>query len=235
MKAVELDPGMAHAHYYLALIYLRRKEDARAIAAMERTVETDPAYTEAYYSLGTLYARTGRVHDGQRMIELFQQLSSSDMEEDHYRRLLYRKNEPLSADKQAASHFNLGLVYLQRGELDRAQRQFQAAIGADPIYAEAIHNIGVVLSLKGRHEEAKVRFLRAVELNPNYALAHKNLGNSYLVHGEYEVAEQSFRRALEVDADLIEAVEGLSTALIQQGRIDEGRAMRATAIARAVQ
>ncbi len=229
IKAIELDPTQAHAHYYLALIYLRRKDEVRAVAAMERTVEADPTYTEAYYSLGTLYARTGRIDDGQRMIELFQRLSRSDMEEDHYWRLLYRKNEPLSADKRAASHFNLGLVYLQRFELDGAYRQFQAAVEASPTYVEAIHNTGVVLSLKGRHKEAKARFLQAVELDSNYALAHKNLGHSYLTNGEYEVAEQSFRRALELDMGMVEALNGLSTALIQQGRIDEGRDMRAAA------
>ncbi len=230
IKAVELDPQQAHAHYYLALIYLRLQEDEKAIASMENTVEADPSYTEAYYSLGTLYARTGRVEDGQRMIELFQDLSSSDMEEDHYRRMLYRKSQPLNAEQQAASHFNLGLVYLKRGDLDKAENQFQAAIAADSTYAEARHNMGVVLSLRGKHLEALEYFRAAVQLSPEYALAHKNLGNSYLVQGEYKLAEGAFRQALVWDGKMAEAMGGLGTALIQQGRIEEGRTARAQAV-----
>lgn len=230
IKAVELDPEQAHAHYYLALIYLRLQDDVKAIASMENTVEADPSYTEAYYSLGTLYARTGRVDDGQRMIELFQELSSADMEEDHYRRLLYRKSEPLPPKQRAASHFNLGLVYLKRGDLDKAENQFTAAIAADSSYAEALHNMGVVLSLRDKHAEALAYFRAAVRQNPRYALAYKNMGNSYLVQGQYSQAEESFRQALTLDGQMVEAMNGLGTALIQQGKIEDGRQAREQAV-----
>ncbi|MFT5088365.1 MAG: protein O-GlcNAc transferase [Planctomycetota bacterium] len=230
LKAVELDPQQAHANYYLALLYLRKQDDEKAIVAMEHTVEADPSYTAAYYSLGTLYARTGRIEDGQRMIDFFQQLSGIDMEEDHYHRQLYRSTQPLLPEQQAAGHFNLGLVYLKRGELDRAQRQFQAALSVDSTYAEAQHNIGVIYALKGKHVEALAHFSSAVSIKPDYALAHKNLGNSYLVQGEYQRAEQSFRSALGLDVEMIEGLNGLGTALIQQGRIEEGRIERDRAV-----
>ena len=79
-KATELDGSVANAHYYLALIYLRREDDQKAIQAMEKTIDSDPYYTEAYYSLGTLYARSGRLSDGEKMIDIFQDLSVSDMD-----------------------------------------------------------------------------------------------------------------------------------------------------------
>ncbi len=229
-QSIDLDPSSAHAHYYLALIYLRRQNDTKAIAAMEQTIEADPSYTEAYYSLGTLYARTGRVDEGQQMIELFQRLSSSDMDEDHYRRLLYRGSRPLAEAERAAGHFNLGLVYLRREQWDGALAQFGAAVTADSTYAEAQHNLGVVFSLKGQHEEALNHFNKAVALKPDYGLAHKNRGNSYLVRGEYALAEAAFRSALVTDDTLAEALHGLGTALIQQGQIEAGRSARQRAV-----
>ena len=231
-QSVMLDSLSAHAHYYLALIYLRRQDDSKAIAAMERTVEADPSYTEAYYSLGTLYARTGREDDGQEMIELFQRLSGSDMDEDHYRRLLYRGSRPLTDAARAAGHFNLGLVYLKRQEWDSALVQFSAAVASDSTYAEAQHNLGVVFSLQGQHEKALAHFIRAVALKPDYGLAHKNRGNSHLVRGEYAEAEGAFRRALAIDNNMTEALNGLGTALIQQGQIEAGKAARQRALAR---
>ena len=231
LKAIELDPGLAHAHYYLALVYLRLQDDPRAMAAMEQTVVVDPGYTSAYYSLGTLYARMDRVAEGARMIELFQQLSSSTMDEDHYRRLLYRQAVPLAANKQAATHFNLGLVYLRRRELAAALEQFEAALALDSTYAEASHNIGVIYSLQEQHAVARPFLLRAVRHKPDYALAFENIGNNSLVLGEYEEAAAAFRRALALDGGMVSALEGLGTALVQQGRVEEGRAARAEAAA----
>jgi len=235
LRATELDPGLAHAHYYLALIYLRKQDDKEAVAAMERTIATDPGYTEAYYSLGTLYARMGKVEEGERMIQLFQQLSNAAMDEDHYRRLLYRRSIPLGATKRAATYFNLGLVYMRRSELKAALEQFQSALDLDSTYAEANHNVGVVYSLEGLHEEAEAYFERAVRWKTDYALAFKNLGNNQLVLGEYQSAVEAFRRAITLDAKMVEALNGLGTALIQQGRVAEGKAARAKAVSLGVQ
>ena len=104
-----------------------------------------------------MHARA-RVAEGARMIELFQQLSSSTMDEDHYRRLLYRQAVPLATDKQAATHFNLGLVYLHRKELAAALEQFEASLTLDSTYAEASHNIGVIYSLQEQHAVARPFF-----------------------------------------------------------------------------
>ena len=231
LKAIELDPSLAHAHYYLALVYLRLQDDPQAMAAMERTIAADPGYTSAYYSLGTLYARTGRVTEGARMIELFQQLSSATMDEDHYRRLLYRQAVPLATDKQAATHFNLGLVYLRRKELAAALEQFEAALALDSTYAEASHNIGVIYSLQEQHAVARPFLLRAVRHKPDYALAFENIGNNSLALGEYAEAVAAFRRALSLDGSMVSALDGLGTALIQQGHVTEGRAVHVEAAA----
>jgi len=229
-QSIELEDAGAHAHYYLALIYLRRQDDEKAITAMERTLAADPSYTEAYYSLGTLYARTGRVAEGEEMVALFQRMSSTDMEEDHYRRLLYRKTQPVTGTERAAGHFNLGLVLLKRNELNGALVQFRKAVEADSTYAEAQHNIGVVLSLQEMHANAMAYFSKAVALDPSYALAYKNLGNSHLVQGNYERAEASFRTALTLDESMVDALSGLATALIQQGKIEDGKAVRNRAL-----
>ena len=231
LQAIELDPGLAHAHYYLALLHLRTQDDERAMAALEQTIAADRGYTAAYYSLGTLYARTGRVAEGERMIEVFQQLSSATMDEDHYRRLLYRQAVPLAADQRAATHFNLGQVYWRSNELAAALEQFEAALALDSTYAEASHNIGVLHSLQGQHASARPFLLGAVRHKPDYALAFENLGNNSLALGEYSEAVAAFRRALALDKGRPSALDGLGTALIQQGRVAEGRAARAEAAA----
>ena len=222
-KATELDGSAANAHYYLALIYLRREDDQKAIQAMEKTIDSDPYYTEAYYSLGTLYARSGRLSDGEKMIDIFQDLSVSDMDEDHYLRMLYRSNNPVSVEQRVAAHYNLGLVYLGRDNWADAELHFRLAYELDETYAEAVHNLGVVSSRNGLHDKAIEYYDLAISLQPTYALAYKNLGLSRLSQGLYEQAEYALRRAISLDSSLTTAVvDGLSTALIQQGKVQEG-------------
>ncbi|MEE3234779.1 MAG: tetratricopeptide repeat protein [Candidatus Latescibacterota bacterium] len=221
-RAIEIDDSYANAHYYLALIFLRREDDARAIESMEKTIDSNPYYTEAYYSLGTLYARTGRLSDGEKMIGIFQKMSLSDMDEDHYLRLLHRSTDQISLEERVAAHYNLGLVYLRRDDLVAAQSHFNSAYKLDRTYAEAAHNLGVVSSRVGAHNKAVEYYESAVSLRPEYALAYKNLGLSRLSLGLYEQAERAFKQALSLDRELTVAAEGLATALIQQGKVQEG-------------
>ncbi len=221
-RAIEIDANYANAHYYLALIFLRREDDVRAIESMEKTIDSDPYYTEAYYSLGTLYARTGRLSDGEKMIEVFQKMSLSEMDEDHYLRLLYRSNDQILPEQRVAAHYNLGLVYLRRGELIAAQLHFSSAYKLDTTYAEAAHNLGVVSSRIGAHDKAVEYYESAISQLPEYALAYKNLGLSRLSQGLFEQAEYAFKQALSLDSELTAAAEGLATALIQQGKVQEG-------------
>ena len=96
-------------------------------------------------------------------------------------------------------------------------------------HAEAAHNLGVVLSQRGDVVRAMSQFLRAVEIKPEYGLAWENLGNSYLVTGDYLAAERSYRQAIAFRENSAGANYGLGTALIQQGKIDEGRSFRVAA------
>jgi tetratricopeptide (TPR) repeat protein len=225
-QAVQIDPDLAHAHYYLALVYLRLQDDQKAIEAVENTVRADPEYTAAYYTLGTLYARTGREEEGERMIGLFQRLSAEVMKEDHYTRLLYRQSEPLNSAEEAASRFNLGLVHLRQQRFDEALDQFEASLALKVDNAEAWLNIGTVHSLRGDFAEAAGHYRRALEIEPEYALAWTNLGTALLAAADYSGAEGAFRRAVELDADAVQARQGLSTALIQMGRVAEGKKWR---------
>jgi tetratricopeptide (TPR) repeat protein len=232
MEALETAIGLggspAHARYYLGLLHQRRGDLPAATNAFEDVIEIDPQYAQAYYSLASLYASSGRTEDGARMVGRFKDVSADRVKEDRYRRLLYRQTSDEFVHS-AGTHYSLGQVYLKRGRFDAASHEFEAALEADANHAEAAHNLGVVLSKRGEVARAIPQFLRAVEIKPEYGLAWENLGNSYLANGDYLAAERSYRQAITFREDSAGANYGLGTALIQQGKIDEGRSFRVAA------
>lgn len=226
--AIGLGDSLAHARYYLGLLYQRRGDLQAATKALEDVIEIDPQYAQAYYSLASLYASSGRTEDGTRMVGLYKDVRANRAKEDRYRTILHRQASDEDVHS-AGTHYNLGQVYLKRGWFDKALHEFEAALEADANHAEAAHNLGVVLSQRGDVVRAIPQFLRAVEIKPEYGLAWENLGNSYLVTGDYLAAERSYRQAIAFRENSAGANYGIGTALIQQGKIDEGRSFRVAA------
>ncbi len=86
---------------------------------------------------------------------------------------------PSGAPKPAATagesspelHNNLGRVHLSRGEVERAEAEFQAALRLDPKNAEALLNLGALHRAAGRTELAQRSIERALQVDPNSAFA----------------------------------------------------------------
>ena len=91
----------------------------------------------------------------------------------HLQMLLLNSND-------AAACFQLGMMFGQAGEEDRAQAAFKAALVLEPRHAEAWANFGVL-----RGESAPLR--HAVSLAPGRAEFHTNLAHALL--GEGRLAE----------------------------------------------
>ena len=226
--AIRLDGSMVHAHYYLGLLHQRVGDTSAAIKAFEEVIERDPHYAQAYYNLASLYSSTGRTEEGTRMAGLFRKVSASRAKEDQFRVMLDQQDTD-GYVHNAGTHYGLGQVYLKRGLLDRARSEFEAALGVDSNHAEAANNLGVVLSQGAEPERAVSLFLMAVRIKPEYGLAWGNLGQSYLALGKYPLAEESYRRAIALHEDSKATKYGLGTALIQQGKVDEGHSFRVSA------
>jgi Flp pilus assembly protein TadD len=121
----------------------------------------------------------------------------------------------------AIAHVNLGNFLFQKGRVDEAITQYQAALQIRPDYAAAHNNLGNALRQEGRLDEAMVHFQKALEINPNYAKAHYNLGVALAQKGLVDQATVQFRKALESQPDNAEACYNLGNALIQKGNVSE--------------
>jgi hypothetical protein len=101
--------------------------------------------------------------------------------------------------RKARPHIDLGVMCGQKGSMDKAREEFQAALRIDPGNAEAHNNLGVVCRLEGRMEEAMREYQAALRTAPDYADAHNNLGVIYRQWGRMDEARTEFQTALRLN------------------------------------
>jgi tetratricopeptide (TPR) repeat protein len=69
----------------------------------------------------------------------------------------------------ASAHFNLGLLYEQRGEKEKAEAEFRRAVEIDPEDADAHYQLGRIAREQGRLEEAREHFESVVRSSPQHS------------------------------------------------------------------
>jgi tetratricopeptide (TPR) repeat protein len=73
--------------------------------------------------------------------------------------------------------YNLGIVYIELGDAERAQELLLRCIRLDPDYSNAYVAVGLIYYRQGNLGRAKETFLQAIRINPSNLFALKNLGS----------------------------------------------------------
>jgi len=113
--------------------------------------------------------------------------------------LLACAHGPNAKDRKTADiHHDLGVEALRAGRAPEALKEFEAAIAADPDFAEAHRGRGLVLDLGfGRRDEAEKAYRRALALRSSYPEAQNDLGQLLARTGRYDEAIAAFDAALD--------------------------------------
>jgi tetratricopeptide (TPR) repeat protein len=102
----------------------------------------------------------------------------------------------LSLDPEFAdAHLNLGKLYHDSGDLQKARAHYHAAAASAPYDAAPRFNLGVLLEDLNRPEQAVYAYREATRLDPSFADAHYNLGLLCEALGNKPEAVVCFRTA----------------------------------------
>jgi tetratricopeptide (TPR) repeat protein len=196
-QALALDPGDATVRYRLGRIHLAQGDFQAAQKEFETLLAQDEHNPAAHYQLGLLLA--GR--NPQQATEHLKK-AAADPEnnvapdaEDMLAALEKMERE----ENETRAVALLGMVYLERGELSLARRQFERAVQISPDYAEAYAYLGHVQGQLGQYEAGWDNLEKAVTLEPDSVLAHYFLGVTYRSLGMWEAARMRFWRAVNLD------------------------------------
>ncbi len=107
--------------------------------------------------------------------------------------------------KNAIALSNLGNIYLELGDYEKALNTYDIAIEIDPNYDEVWTNKGIVLGRINRLNEALDHHQTAISINPKYAEAWANKGNVLHELKRYDEAVNHYDTAIKLKPQYAEA------------------------------
>ncbi|HLM59866.1 MAG TPA: tetratricopeptide repeat protein, partial [Pyrinomonadaceae bacterium] len=138
-----VNPRDADAHVQLALIYLGRKQEAKAFEHLNKAIEIDANEIDANYELGKIA----------RQKENLQQALN------HFS-IVVEQN-----DKHSLSEIwrEIGVTYLAANMLTEAREALEKFIERRPVDAEGLYYLGKVFKVQGETDKAREMFEQAIE------------------------------------------------------------------------
>ncbi len=206
-RAVEVEPGDADAHHFLARTLLdSRGGDAEAVeealAHLNQGLRLRPDDLLPLFYFATFFFKQDK----------------TDVAVEELRSLLARN--PASAE----ARYYLGVIAARSGRAEEAIGHYQEALRIDPRYAEPFDKLGSILMKQGRFDEAASHFRKAVQLKPAFTRARCNLGVALEQLGKVGEAIEQYEEALRAKPNDGSAQMYLAIALLKTGKVQQATA-----------
>lgn len=206
--------SFAHRDWGIALL-----KENKIDAAVERLAEAVVIFPQGGATQALIEAKAKQADFDRRQAALLEKIRAA-------REAL--KGDPKKEELQLGSlnaSNQLGLLLLERGKPDEAQRVFRETVQMRPDYWPGQYNLGVVALNTGKLDVALAHFRETLRLNPGYDLAKYHLANGLNTQGlalmnenKLAVAEALFREANAVSASYWQSRYNLGLVLERQGR-----------------
>jgi tetratricopeptide (TPR) repeat protein len=175
-ERVQQNPADVGARVTIAEWYLRNGMVDEAIAQGQEVRKLDENNQGALILLAQAYLAKG---DKDAAIQAFTQVAD-----------LSRGTEFATVDRRMNEvYYNLGVLYQERAEPEKAIEAYQAALAVDRTDADAHYRLGMTLQATGDHTAAIGEFDEALRFVPNFAEAYAGLQTSYAALGSTAQAQ----------------------------------------------
>jgi Tfp pilus assembly protein PilF/peroxiredoxin len=123
-------------------------------------------------------------------------------------------------DPSAITFYNLGTLYMKKGQPVVAKGAFERALEMKPDYADASNSLGALLAQSGDVPGAIERFRAALQSRPDFPDALNNLGFALFQTGQPDEAHALYEKALKLQPEFPEALNNLGIYFGRQGDLE---------------
>lgn len=185
-RALAIHPSSCQAHFLLGLLSDELGDNENAKKEYEKCVTFNKNFFQAYNQLGRLYRQEALIlkEQGKNGDEQFKKAIV------HYlKSIFYSKGQYILA------YSNLGRVYSETDNLDKAIKSLSIAISKSPNYAEAFDARGYAFNKAEKFKEAKEDLEKAITINPTLGSAYNHLAYTYQQLGDKEQYNDNIEEA----------------------------------------
>ncbi len=181
---ITLDPSYEYNYYILGQIYEKQKKNKLALEQYELAVNKNKKFYEGVYALGLIQLKMGQI----------------DQAEENFKEGL-KKSKKLEAE----FHNGMGLVYLARGEFNKADIELRQAIRLDSTKAEFHTNLGNINFANKVYSLAMVEYETALKLDTASLEVYFNWAEACLEMKDYACALNMLSTVLKKDSTFADA------------------------------
>ena len=123
-----------------------------------------------------------------------------------------------STDEKAITYFNLGSIYFQKKEFNKAKRYYLQAIKTNPCCQGVHNNLAVLLAITGNnHQKVFNELKKAIACNQANIQAYGNMGILLVKMGRIDEGIVEIKKALKIEPYNIPTLERLGYAYMKKG------------------
>lgn len=131
----------------------------------------------------------------------------------------------------AESHYLKANRLVESGNFDQAIKEYEAAISADPRYADAIADYGAVLAMKSNWTGSAEKYKQAIELRPKDGLFHANYARVLSKLGAKAQCKQELEEAYRLEPKDRNVIAALSDRCLESGETNRAVEMLSQGVA----
>lgn len=217
-RSIRSNPKDKQTYYNLGSVYYELGKTSESIVAFQKAINLDPKFKQAYMSIGDAYRSQGLSEDAAQAYNKVLSMAPKDEESYFNVALSYQeglKKGPnpifqkelqavlqkiitlVESDSKSTSYFNLGYLFAELGDFERAKKAYEKTIELNPRYTNAYYNLGNLYKSKEKWKEALDYYAKTVELEPEKSEAYLNMGIVQIHLRNFAEATNFYKKALE--------------------------------------
>lgn len=192
-KAIDLNPNFAWSHYNKGRALANEGKTEEAIVAYERAIEIDPKLTQCCHDLGEALLQMKNLD---KAAKCYQRLGDIHFELKKWDEAVtfYQKSIDLNPN-MAQSHYNLGRILQQKGQVPKAVNCYLKAIQSQPDFSPPYLTLRNT-PLNASHLDRAIECYRQViQVQSNFPPLHINFADALTKQGKIEEATVAYKMA----------------------------------------
>ncbi len=231
---ISMDDSSVHARLTLASLLLKQGSEEKAKNIIEKVVEIAPENRVARKLLGTINLRNEPFKTASKealatyggSFEEIRNNARVQFEQGDFDNCISYCKKGLEENPSHTQLRNmLGLAFLMKGQLRKAETEFSKIIDINADYIPAYLGLASVTMKRNQPNIANILYQAVLNMDPKTLEAQMGLGNSFYLMGNYQASIDEFKNITDTHSQNVQAYLALARNYLAQRRFELAETM----------